>query len=132
MYARSITQRIVELQAHGLSATETQKALKEEYDINIGINTVYRHRKSPVGQEIIEELIRQQERAILKADMEDKALAMKYRNELLKILIPQRVEAITYQQTEENVNINVSDDEDEILSKAATILARKDRFKPLH
>jgi len=85
-----------------------------------------------VGQEIIEELIRQQERAILKADMEDKALAMKYRNELLKILIPQRIEAITYQQTEENVNINVSEDEDEILSKAATILARKDRFKPIH
>ena len=103
MYARSTTQRIVELQAHGLSATETQKALTDEYSIHIGINTVYRHRKSPVGQEIIEELIRQQERAILKADVEDKALAMKYRNELLKVLIPQRIEAMSYSRQDVNV-----------------------------
>jgi hypothetical protein len=95
MYARSITQRIVELQAHGFSATETQKALNEQYSINIGINTVYRHRKSDVGQEIIEELIRQQERDILKSDSDDRELAMRYRNELLKILIPSRMEILS-------------------------------------
>jgi hypothetical protein len=95
MYARSITQRIVELQAHGLSATETQKALNEEYSLHIGINTVYRHRKSEVGQEIIEELIRQQERDILKSDTDDRELAMRYRNELLKILIPSRMEILS-------------------------------------
>jgi hypothetical protein len=97
MYARTITQRIVELQAHGFTATETQKALKEEYSINIGINTVYRHRKSSVGQEIIDELIAQQERDILKSDAEDREVAMRYRNELLKILIPERIEAYVKQ-----------------------------------
>jgi gamma-glutamyl phosphate reductase len=95
MYSRIITQRIVELQAHGFSATETQKALQDEYDISVGINTVYRHRKSSVGQEIIEELIRQQERDILKSDADDRELAMRYRNELLKILIPSRMEILS-------------------------------------
>lgn len=93
MYARTITQRIIELQAKGFTLNETKDYLDKEYGINIHINTIWNHRKSPAGQEIIDELIRQQERAILKADVEDRALAMKYRNELLKILLPQRIEA---------------------------------------
>ena len=36
--------------------------------------------------------MRQQQRDILKSSSDDKALAMKYRNELLKLLLPQRIE----------------------------------------
>lgn len=97
MYPRHITQRIIELQAKGFGAYETKEYLDKEYGINIHPNTIYNHRKSPVGQEIIDELIRQQERAILRADAEDRKLAMHYRNELLKILLPQRIEAISKQ-----------------------------------
>lgn len=90
----------------GFSAEETRSTLKEQNGISITLNTVYRHRKSAVGQEIVEELIRRQERSILKADTDDPALAMKYRNELLKILVPQRIEA--YTKVDQNVNTTVT------------------------
>jgi hypothetical protein len=42
---------------------------------------------------MIDELLRQQLRDILQAT--DKELQLKYRNELLKILVPLRIEAVT-------------------------------------
>lgn len=44
----------------------------------------------------------------------------------------QRVESLSYEKIEETITVNVSEDEDEILSKAARILARKDKSRSLH
>jgi hypothetical protein len=92
MYPRQVTELIIYYQALGFSAEETRKALKEQNGININLNTIYKHRRSPIGQEMINELIRQQQRDILKADSENKPLAMKYRNELLKLLLQKPAE----------------------------------------
>ena len=100
MYSKIITQRIIELQAKGFSAEETKKILLEKDGLDISVDTIYRHRKSPVGQELIAELIRQQERSIVRADSTDPPLAMKYRNELLKIL--------TLQNPQVNVTVNAT------------------------
>jgi len=103
MYQKAITERIVELWAHGFSAEETRQALQEQFNIKPCLDTVYKHRHSLTAQDLIDQLIRQQERAILKADTDDRELAMKYRNELLKILLPQRIEAMSYSRQDVNV-----------------------------
>jgi hypothetical protein len=92
MYPRQVTELIIYYQALGFSAEETRKVLKEQNGININLNTIYKHRRSPIGQEMINELIRQQQRDILKVDAENKPLAMKYRNELLKLLLQKPTE----------------------------------------
>lgn len=95
MYPKQVTELIVYYQALGFSAEETRTALKDKNSITINLNTIYKHRKSTVGQEITDELIRQQERDILKVESENKALALKYRNELLKLLIPFKTEILS-------------------------------------
>jgi hypothetical protein len=125
MYSRAVTQRIIELQALGFSAEETRKRLREREGITLNLNTVYRHRRSQVGREIIDELIRTQLRSIAHAATgKGSAQAMKYRNELLKILIPVRIESLSIQKTEANVNVNVEDllKQYEDLLEEATIL----------
>jgi hypothetical protein len=92
MYPKIITEKIIELQAKGFSAEETRSYFQQEQGLKIGLNTVYRPRKSVVGQEIADEMVRTQQRSILKQEEKNPALAMKYRNELLKLLIPQRIE----------------------------------------
>jgi hypothetical protein len=92
MYPKLVTEKIIELQAKGFSAEETRSYFKQEQDLNIGINTIYRHRKSVVGQEIADEMVRAQQRSIRRQEEKNPGLAMKYRNELLKLLIPQRIE----------------------------------------
>jgi len=97
-YPKNITEEIVHYQALGFSAEETREALIDKNTVTISLNTIYKHRKSAVAQEIIDELIRQQERRILKQEHDNPELSLKYSNELLKILIPTRVE--TYSKVE--------------------------------
>ena len=112
MYSKIIIQKIVDYQARGLSAEETKQALIERDHVKIHINTIYRLRKSPIGLEILHELIRQQERDISRADSEDRSEAMKYRNELIKtyatLLVPQQplVQNNVSVEQEKNVTVN--------------------------
>jgi intein-encoded DNA endonuclease-like protein len=109
MYSRTVTQRIIELQALGFSAEETRKRLRERDGMTLNLNTVYTHRRSSVGKEIIDELVRMQLRSIAYAAGKGSAQALKYRNELLKILIPVRIESLSIQKTEATVNVSVED-----------------------
>jgi len=106
MYPRTVTEKIIEYWALGFSAEETRQALTEKQNVTMALNTIYKHRHSLTAQNLIDELIHRQERAILKADTDDPPLAMKYRNELLKILVPQRIEA--YSRVDQNVNTTVT------------------------
>ena len=106
MYPKQVIEDIIKYQALGFTGEETREALHKERNIYPNLNTIYKHRRSPVGQELAAELLRQQERDILKADSENRELAMKYRNELLKIMIPQMT--INYNKTESNANVNVN------------------------
>jgi len=103
MYPRNITERILELQAKGFTAEETRLAIKEQNDKEIGLATIYRHRTGTASKEIADETLKQQQRSILKQEQANPQLAMKYRNELLKLLIPQRIE----QKIEGSINDRV-------------------------
>jgi len=97
MYSRIITEEIVRLQANGFTIKETQDYLQEHYSIRPHRNTVHNHRHSPIGVEMLQELIRHQERSILKADSDKPALAMKYRADLIgkmmDKLMPTKIES---------------------------------------
>ena len=90
MFRKEITQRIVELWGLGLTAEETMKELKEKSNIRISLHTVYNKRNSLTAQDMINELQREQMKDI--ATTGSPALRLKYRNELLKILIPIKME----------------------------------------
>ena len=110
MYPRTVTQRIIELQALGFSAEETRTRLRETHGVTLNLKTIYQHRHSSVGQEIIDELIRMQLRSIAHAAGKGaSAQALKYRNEMLKILITVRIESLSIQKTETNVKVDVED-----------------------
>ena len=130
MYRKEITHLIIECWGKGLSAEETREFIQRKKDILIGLATVYRHRHSITGQKIVDELFRSQRRDI--ALEENGETRMKYRNELLKILIPQRIESLSIQKIEQTVKIDATEDEDKILSRAAAILTRKRRFGAVH
>jgi len=98
-YNKQVTNRIVELWALGFTAEETVTTLKDDHP-TISLATIYRHRHNLTAQHLIDELLRRQERAIFRADTDNPELGMKYRNELLKILLPQRIEAISRQVVE--------------------------------
>ena len=112
MYSKAVIEKIIDYQARGLSAEETRQALSERDKVKIHINTIYRLRKSPIGLEILHELIRQQERDISRADSEDRSEAMKYRNELIKtyatLLVPQQplIQNNVSVEQEKNVTVN--------------------------
>jgi hypothetical protein len=110
MFTKSVTEEIIHYQALGFSASETKTVLKEKNEIEISLNTIYKHRASPIGQEIASELLRQQERSILKTDSSNPELAMRYRNELLKILIPQMTINLNKNINENKTEINVTSD----------------------
>ena len=119
MYPKHITERIVELWALGFTAEETRTAISEQYK-NIGLATVYRHRHNLTAKNLIDELLRHQERAILKANADNPVVAMKYRNELLKILLPQRIEAYSVtKEVIENRDITIVADYTKAISDAA-------------
>lgn len=120
-YPKQVTEDIIHYQAIGFSASETVEIFKKERSVTIAINTVYRHRKSAVAQEIIDELIRQQERRILKQEHDNPALSLKYSNELLKILIPTRVETYSkVEATTKNLTIIKMWQPDESISSAGS------------
>jgi hypothetical protein len=110
MYSKQVTEDIIKYQALGFSAEETREALKKERGVYPNLNTIYQHRRSPIGQELASELLRQQERDILKSDSDNRELAMRYRNELLKIMIPQMSIALTKNINENKTEINVTSD----------------------
>lgn len=132
MYTRAVTEKIVEYWGLGFSATETRQAIKDKQGISICLNTIYKHRHSYTAQTLVDELIRRQQRAIFKADVDDPEAGMKYRNELLKILLPQRIESLSIQKIEHRVKIDATEDEDKILSRAAAILTRKEKRSKIH
>ena len=125
MYPKTVTEKIVEYWGLGFSAAETRKALMEKQGVTCCLNTIYKHRHSLTAQDLVDELIRRQQRAIFKADVDNPEAGMKYRNELLKILLPQRIESLSIQKIEQHVKIDVSENEDDILNRAASILDKK-------
>ena len=129
-YSKEITNMIVECWGLGLSAEETREYISRSKEVMIGLATVYRHRHSITAQQIIDELMRKQMRDIAKEG--DSDLRMKYRDKLLEKLIPQRIESYLRQEIEQTVKIDATEDEDEILSKAAAILTRKRKSAKIH
>jgi len=120
MFPKTVTDKIVEYWAKGLSASETVKAFRED-NVSISLNTVYAHRHSLTAQHLINELLRQQRRDITKAESSNPELAMKYRNELLKILMPQQIE----QRVENGNNWQV-----EIIERQRITESEKELLKP--
>lgn len=109
VYSKEVTAQILADFARGASAEETHKHLLDLYGKAPCINTIYTHRKSITAEQIVDELLRQQERDITKTSHEE--LRLKYRNELLKILLPQKILAYTKTETTNtNVNVNVTSD----------------------
>jgi len=97
-YSKETTSLILADWAKGATAEETCKHVEEVNGRPIGIATVYRHRHSLTTQDLIDELLRQQERDITKAEAKT---ALHYRNELLKILLPVKI-----LQLNKNINEN--------------------------
>jgi len=91
-YPKTVTEKIIEYWGLGFSASETKDALLTEQQINIGLNTIYKHRHSLDGQNLIDQLINKQLRDILSQRKDNPELSMRYRNELLKILVPVQIE----------------------------------------
>jgi hypothetical protein len=106
MFSKMVTERIVELWGLGFSAEETRKAFKDER-VTICLNTIYKHRRSLTAQHLIDQLINKQLRDILSQRKDSPELSMRYRNELLKILIPQRIESYAYSKEEKSVKVDV-------------------------
>jgi hypothetical protein len=107
MYPKEITEKIVELQSKGFTIEETIEYFRDEGLSHISEKTIRRHRKSPLAQEIVEEQARAQHRDIFRSQQDASTLmqagdrkmaykfrdlAMRNRNEFLKIMIPQRIE----------------------------------------
>jgi len=90
MYSKEVTTIILADWAKGASAEETRKHLEDTVGISPCLNTIYTHRNGLTAQMLVDELLRQQQRDIVKAD--NPALRMKYRDLLLAKLMPQRVE----------------------------------------
>lgn len=90
--------QIVTLWGKGASAEETVKYLKEE-GVKISLHGIYNLRRSLTANQIIDEDIRAQRRAINTASTfnpdhpqdYNPALAMKYRDKLLEKLMPHKI-----------------------------------------
>ena len=123
LYSKTVTEEIIRLQANGFSAQETRTYLQDNQQINPALNTIYKHRRSPIGQEMLQELIRHQERSILKADSTEPALAMKYRSDLIGKMMDKLMPNLNYIASEQTINkkedvtlnINVSADQELLL-----------------
>lgn len=92
-YSKEVTALILSDWVKGASAEETRIHIAEAVGHPIGLATIYRHRHSLTTQDLIDELLRQQERDITKAESKT---ALHFRNELLKILLPIRVQSISH------------------------------------
>ena len=98
-FSKAIVQKIVEHWGVGDSALETVKALMAE-GIKISMHAVYNIRRGITAQEMADELMHEQRRDIHNSP--DTDTRCRWRNELLKILIPQRTESV-------NLNLNKSE-----------------------
>lgn len=92
-YSKEVTAVILADHAKGATAEETQKHLQDIYQIAPSLNTIYAHRRSITAEQLVDELQRQQERDITKETNSE--IRMKYRNELLKMLLPIKAEIIS-------------------------------------
>jgi hypothetical protein len=123
MYPKEITEKIVDLQSKGFTIEETIGYFRDEGLSHISEKTIRRHRKSQLAKEIVEEQARAQHRDISRSQQDaatlmkehDKkmaykfrALGMHYRNEFLKIMIPQRIEQ-KIEGTGQNWTVNIND-----------------------
>ena len=66
--SKTTTHLIVQCWCNGLTAVETVAYLKEKHKISVALQTVYNHRKSLTAQDMVDELLRQQNRDIALAD----------------------------------------------------------------
>ena len=129
-YTREVTNLIVYYWGKGLTAEETRTVIKEKTGKQLGLATIYRHRHSLTADQIIEILFTDQLRDIALAT--DIGLRLKYRDNLLGKLIPQKFQSFEFKHIEQRVKIDATDDEDTILSKAAAILDRKTKSQSIH
>lgn len=106
MYSKEVTGWINECWARGASAEATVKAIQQAHGIKLGLATVYRHRHNLTTKDLVDELLRQQETDISHCD--EAELKLKYRNELLKIFIPQMTINLNKNVNETTINRNVT------------------------
>jgi hypothetical protein len=102
VYAKDITELIVKCHGRGLTAKETVDYLKDTHNIKIGLQTIYRHRRSITAAEIIEEMLMAQKRDIAEADIR---LRLKYRDKLLDKLLPQMYRILTKKEKRETIDL---------------------------
>ena len=106
MYPKQITELILDLQAKGYTAQLTQRWIQDNNKIHIGVATIYRHRTSALAHEIVEAMaVQQQQDITIESQKGNREVAMKYRNEFLKIMIPQMTINLNknIEQTEQTV-----------------------------
>lgn len=99
VYSKEVTAIILADWAKGASAEETREHINNTLGVRPALNTIYTHRHSLTTQDLIDELLRQQERDLTKE--QNSEIRMKYRNELLKLLLPIKAEFLT-----KNLSIN--------------------------
>jgi len=99
MYSKEVTATILADFAKGASAEETRLHLEEVLGVKPALNTIYAHRKSVTVEQLVDELLRQQERDITKET--DSYKRMMFRDKLLDKLMPLKQEIVT-----KNLNIN--------------------------
>jgi DnaJ-domain-containing protein 1 len=112
-FSKTVIQRIVTLWGMGATAEETVAALRNE-GIKIGLQTVYRLRHSLTAKQISDELLQEQLRGINRAEGEAQ---LRFRNELLKILIPARFDINSKSISVEKKEVTVHDDPTELLKR---------------
>ena len=101
-FSKEVTQHIVHMWGLGLTAEETLKGLKEQYEIIMSLHTVYNKRNSITAQQMIDEIQREQQRDIAKE--QNSEVRMRYRDKLLDKLLPHKI------QTDQNVNVTGMDE----------------------
>ena len=104
MYSKEVTALILQDWAKGASAEETRNHIQEVLGVKPCLNTIYTHRNGLTAENLIDELLRQQQRDITKSDNEK--TRMYFRNELIRALLPHRIEALSYHKEDININNN--------------------------
>lgn len=98
-YSKEVTAIILADWAKGASAEETRRHLQDVYGKAPCLNTIYAHRKRLTTDDLVDELMRQQLRDITTA--QNPRTKMHYRNELLKLLLPLKIEQLTVNRNEQ-------------------------------
>lgn len=108
-YSKEITAVILADHAKGASAEETKKHLQDAFGLSPNLNTIYAHRKSITTEQVVDELLRQQERDITKEANSDRR--MYYRDKLLEKLMQLKIEIVSKNLniSKSEVTLNVSD-----------------------